>query len=143
MVFFKIVMVFNQQILSSWLEVISLWAFIDCYCTVYVYVVILVTVSECSFWVEVNVWRIFLLCLYLYFRWWFIYQERVKNWDPINQFNPATFLFQSKTKTWISNVMVFFYVLSFEVRSDCSFHWYWWNWWPSPFKFSLYKHINT
>jgi hypothetical protein len=31
-----------------------------------------------------------------------------EGWDPINQFNPTTFLCLSQTRTWISNVVVFF-----------------------------------
>ena len=32
----------------------------------------------------------------------------IEGWDPINQFNPTTFLCLSQTRTWISNVVVFF-----------------------------------
>jgi len=51
-------------------------------------------------------------------------------WDPIHQFNPATLLCLSQTRSWISNAIIM--VWSFcgqwlEVRCGCSF--YWWNCW--------------
>ena len=30
-----------------------------------------------------------------------------------------------------------------EVRGDCSFHWYWWNCWPSLIKLSFHKHFGN
>ena len=39
-----------------------------------------------------------------------------EGWDPINQFNPTTFLCLSQTRTWISNVVFFmFNILRQEV----------------------------
>ena len=39
-----------------------------------------------------------------------------EGWDPINQFNPTTFLGLSQTRTWISNVVFFmFNILRQEV----------------------------
>jgi hypothetical protein len=32
-----------------------------------------------------------------------------------------------------------FYVQWFDVGGDCSIYWYWWNYWPSPFKLSIHK----
>jgi len=43
------------------------------------------------FLVEVNLCRIFIVCLYLYFSWRSNYQEE-EGWNTIIRFNPATFL---------------------------------------------------
>ena len=59
-----------------------------------------------------------------------------KRWEPINQFNPATCLCLSQTRTWIPNVIGhdFMCVHWGMVRGDCAFCWHWWNCWPSLFK---------
>jgi len=61
--------------------------------------------------------------------------------DPINWFNPATFLCLYQTRTWISNVICrgLCYVQWFEVRGYCLFCWYWWNCWPSLVKLSFHN----
>jgi len=58
--------------------------------------------------------------------------SRGEGWDPINRFNPATFLCLFKARTWIFNVSCcsLFYVQWVEVIGGCSFCWYWWNCWP-------------
>ena len=47
-----------------------------------------------------------------------------------------------KIKIWISidicRGIFTFYVQWVEVRGDCSLCWYWWNYWPSQFKLSLF-----
>ena len=62
-----------------------------------------------------------------------------KGSGSINRFNPATLLCPSQTRTWISSVVVSFYVQWFNVTGDCSFCLYWWNCWPSLFKLSSDK----
>ena len=56
--------------------------------------------------------------------------------------NPATFLWLFQANTWISieicRGLFTFYVQWVEVRGDCSLCWYWWNYWPSLFKLSLF-----
>jgi hypothetical protein len=42
-----------------------------------------------------------------------------------------------------SYVMVFILFSEWEVRGDCSFHWYWWNCWPSLIKLSFHKHFGN
>jgi len=56
--------------------------------------------------------------------------------DPINPFNPATYLYLSQTRTWISND-IFRALLCdqlYEMRDNWSFCWCWWNCWPLLFK---------
>ena len=38
-------------------------------------------------------------------------------------------------------VFFFFSAGSVNVRDDCSFSWYWWNWWPSLLKFYFHNTI--
>jgi hypothetical protein len=58
-----------------------------------------------------------------------------EGWNPINQFNPVTFLCLSHTRTWISIVTCcgLFCVQWVKMRGECWFSWYWWNWWPDPY----------
>jgi hypothetical protein len=66
--------------------------------------------------------------------------SRGEGWDPINRFNPATFLCLSQARTWISNVICWHSCGLFCVQwvHLCYFCWYWWNWWPSLFKLSFH-----
>jgi len=43
----------------------------------------------------------------MYCRWGPSYQEG-RVWDPINRFNPVTFLCLSQARAWISNVIISF-----------------------------------
>ena len=43
-------------------------------------------------------------CLYLYCRWIPNYQEG-EGWDPINRFNPATFVYLYQARYWIFSVI--------------------------------------
>jgi len=131
-----------------------------CYCTVHVlfyFVVVFLSGSESM--------QFFLIVyLYMYCRWRSIYQVGI----PLTRFNPVTFLCLSQAMNWIYNVtchgiIVFslfacskpgpgiltslswsFLVFNEEVRSDCSFCWYWWNCWLSQwslFKLSFHNNI--
>ena len=60
----------------------------------------------------------------------FIYKNKIcssvytgEGSDPINQFNPTSFLCLSQAKTWISNVIScgLFCLQLFEVRAGCLF----------------------
>jgi len=88
-----------------------------------------------SFWMNMNIFKFFIVCIYLYCCWKFNYQEgRVG--IPLTSLTPQLFVCLSQTRTWISNVICsdLFYVQWVEERCDCSFSWYWWNYWPSLFK---------
>ena len=72
--------------------------------------------------------------------------SRREGWDPINWFNSATLLCLSKARTWISNTICccLFCVQWIQIRGDdCVFCWYWWSWWPSPFKLSFHNSNNV
>ena len=43
----------------------------------------------------------------------------------------------------MSYVMVFFYVQWVEMRGGCSLCWYWWNYWPSLYKFLFTMDIQV
>jgi len=105
------------------------------------YIKIYICDSMWCFWVEVNCTFV-IICLYLYCHWRSSYQEE-EGWEPINQFNPATFACLSLVRTWISNIihvcLGLFYLQCVEIRDDCSFCWCWWNCWPSLFKLSFHK----
>ena len=63
-------------------------------------------------------------------------QEEV--WEPIYQFNPATFYACPKQEPRFPTsfiVVFYFYVQWFYMRGDFSLCWYWWNCWPSLVKF--------
>jgi hypothetical protein len=66
------------------------------------------------------------------------YRKEGCGWDPINRFDPSTYLCLSETGSCISNVIcrAMFYFQWVEVRGDCPFYWYWWKCWPSLFKHS-------
>jgi hypothetical protein len=54
---------------------------------------------------------------------------------------PATSLCLSQARIWFSNVIcccLFFYDQHVELRGYCLLCWYWWNCWPSLFKFSFH-----
>ena len=87
-----------------------------------------------SFWVEINMYRFLIVCLYMYFRWRAHYQ----GWDPINWFNTVTFLCLSQSRAGsgfpTSNVMRLI-----KMRGGCSFCW---NLWPSLFKLTFHKELT-
>jgi len=100
-----------------------------CYCTVYVHVVNHFCDSMWSFWVEAN------LCLYMYCSLDDIQLSREEGWDPINRFNPTTFLCLS-----LVICRGLFCVQWIKMRNDC---WHWWNGWPLLFKLSSHNSILT
>jgi len=63
----------------------------------------------------------------------------------INWFNPTTFLPLSQARTWISSITCggLFYDQWAEVKGDCSFCWYWRNYWPSLFKHTFHKQLSS
>ena len=68
-----------------------------------------------------------------------------KSWNPTMWFNPATFLPLSQARTWISSITCggLFYDQWAEVKGDCSFCWYWRNYWPSLFKHTFHKQLSS
>jgi len=83
----------------------SIWSVIDpsIVLSLFVLFFILVIVCAWTFWVEANLCRL-LSVVYLYCHWKSNYQERIGS-DPINMFNPTTFMYLSQTMTWISNAI--------------------------------------
>ena len=82
----------------------------------------------------------FIVCLY---RWRSNYQKG-DVWDPINWFNPTTFVYLSQARTWVSNVICHtfcnsFCIQWFEMKGGCLFCWYQLNCRPSLFKLSFNK----
>ena len=70
--------------------------------------------------------------------------SRGEGWNPINWFNPTTYVCLSQAGTWISNVicrgLFLCSLISVKMRGDFLFC-YWWNWWPSLIKFSFHHNI--
>jgi hypothetical protein len=107
-----------------------------CYCTVHVYVVKLFLWS-CSLFE----WK--RICAFFFFYHLFIHAYVVIG-DPVIsiQYNPVTLLCLSQARTWISNVICcFLFLCSVKMRGDCSFHWYWWNGWPSLLNFLFIRKV--
>jgi hypothetical protein len=108
------------------------------YCTVYVYVVIHFCDSMWSFWVQGNLCRFFFI-LFVYICVVIgdpIIRDEV--WNSIHQFNPVTFMCLSQARTLISTDIIchgLFCAQWVDVRGDCLLCWYWWNCWPSLFKY--------
>ena len=70
-----------------------------------------------SFYVEANLWMFFLLFVYIYvlsFCLLTVVGEAIiqRSWDPINMFNPDTFLCLSQYRTWITNATSCFFVFN-------------------------------
>ena len=51
-----------------------------------------------------NMGMFLIVCLYVYYCWRSSYQKE-EGWDPINWFNPVTFLCLFQARTWIYNVI--------------------------------------
>ena len=104
-------MFFNQNILPSWLSVNYIKNIhLLCYCTVHVSVV--VCDSVWPFWVEANLFWYLIYCLYLYCR--RSKYVKVKDWDPINLFNSATFLCLSQSRIKCCGLLFAFSGLRWE-----------------------------
>ena len=109
-----------------------------CHCTVHVYVVIHICDSMWSFWVKACFLSFVYICIAI--------EDPVikrEGWGSINRFNPATFLFLFPSQDlsyWCHMSWSFLCsVSSVKMRGDCSFCWYWQNWWPSLFNLSFHN----
>jgi len=82
----------------------------------------------------------------LYVLSWTIQLSGQGGWDPINRFNPATFVCLSHARIWISNniwrCLFLCSVSSVQMRGGCSCCCYWWNWLPSMLSLSLHAFEN-
>jgi hypothetical protein len=66
--------------------------------------------------------------------------SRGEDWDPSNLFNPNTLLSVPIHDLDFQHHMSWSFCVQWvEVRGTRSFCWYWWNYWPSPFKLSFHS----
>jgi hypothetical protein len=66
--------------------------------------------------------------------------SRGGDWDPSNLFNPNTLLSVPIHDLDFQHHMSWSFCVQWvEVRGTRSFCWYWWNYWPSPFKLSFHS----
>jgi hypothetical protein len=69
--------------------------------------------------------------------------SRGECWDPIGRFNLSKCFACSKPVHEFPTSYVVIFLLcsvsSIKMSCDCSFRWYWWNWWPPLFKLSFHN----
>jgi hypothetical protein len=72
----------------------------------------------------------------------FPWEIQIVVWDSLNWFNPATILWLSPARMWISQSHML-WSLFYIQRVDCLLCWYWLNCWQSLFKLSFHNHDNV